>query len=448
MFENARELIEKYAIGKTVAAAVSGGSDSMALLTLLYEYHVDKKLTLKCVNVDHRIRENSAKDSEFVREYCKTLGVEFIGERIDVPARMEESGRGVESEAHFARKEFFERIISSGAADMVVTAHHRRDNAETVLLHLFRGSGVKGLSGMKSFSRGIFRPFLYTAKEEIDAFIADKKIPFVVDETNLASDYDRNYIRHEILPVILERFPWAERSIERTAMLSAEADNYIRESLDEAAFSLSDGAVTLNENFLTPPYIFEALRRAGKESDVYYPAVDAVMRLKSAGPCARIDIGGGYVAAREYGVVALFRQKDGGHECEYNIDLGSDDICIPINNIYAHIRKSSREEFEKNKTLPHVKFFDADKLKGKKIVLRARRDGDRFTPFGGGSRKLKEFFIDKKIPLRLRDGLMLLCEGGEVYAVVGLEISDKIKVTDNSARIYAVYSEDRDEENM
>ena len=446
MLENARELIEKYALGKVVAAAVSGGPDSMALFTLLREYHECGKLTLKCVNVDHCIRENSARDSEFVRELCKKSCVEFIGERIDIPRLSAESGRGLESEAHFARREFFDRVISSGIADMVVTAHHRRDNAETVLLHLFRGSGVNGLSGMKLFSRGVFRPFLYTAKEEIDAFIENEKIPFVVDETNLNSEYDRNYIRREVLPVIAARFPWAERSIERAALLSAETEKTLRESLDERAFSLIGGAVTLDEKYLTPPYIFEALRRAGKERDVYYAAITAVMGLKTASPCARVDIGGGFAAAREYGVVAFYERKEGANEVYCETDLSNDEVVLPAGSIYAHIRKSSRVEFEQNKTSPSIKFFDADALASKKIVLRNRREGDRFTPFGGGSRKLKEYLIDKKIPLRLRDSLVLLCEGSEVYAVVGLEISDKIKVTDKSERIYAVYTEERDEE--
>ena len=185
MLQSARENIQKFALGKTVAAAVSGGADSTALFFLLLGYHNEKKLTLKVLTVDHGIRKNSAADAAFVQELCKAHGIECRVSRLNVPQFAVSARRGIEAEAHLQRKAVYRAALEEGFCDLVATAHHMRDNVETVLLHLFRGCGLKGLSGMALCSdEGLFRPFLYTEKAEIDAYIEAEHIPIRVDETN------------------------------------------------------------------------------------------------------------------------------------------------------------------------------------------------------------------------------------------------------------------------
>ena len=434
MLEKAIQLIEKHALGKRVAAAVSGGEDSMALLWLLLEYRNAGKLSLLAVNVDHCIRKNSADDSRFVKEFCRAHGVEFAGEKIDVPALCKQSGRGVECEAHFARRSVFDTLLQSGRTDLIITAHHMRDNAETVLLHLFRGAGLKGLSGMNVLAEGIFRPFLTTQKEEVSAFVQQENIPFVTDETNADTEYNRNYIRHIILPEITVRFPAAERAICRTAEYAAQAEQAVRANLCPDAFCENCGAVSVKEEVLSAPYVFEALRRLGKDSDVYAATVDEVLALADKKPCARVDIGNGIVAAREYGVVTFYRAENASAEKE-----GDTPFVLRKNGQTVFDCGNGREVVvtEEKLTLPPERgtlVFDADKLPPD-CVLRHRKDGDRFTPFGGGSRKLKEYLIDNKVPLRLRDSLVLVCRGNEVLMIAGMQICDAIKVTPQSVRV-------------
>ncbi len=440
MLENAKRLIEQYALGKRVAAAVSGGEDSMALLALLMRYRDEKKLDLLVANVEHGIRPCSAQDSEFVRGFCARHGVEFICKTANIPAMSAESGRGEECEAHFFRRDFFSELIESGKADMVATAHHARDNAETVLLHLFRGCGLKGLSGMSVFGGGIFRPFLTTEKEEICEFIKQNAIPFVTDETNAITDYARNYIRHEILPRIRERFPSAEKAVCRTAEFAREADELIAMQLNKEAVFERDGVVLLKTEFLSPPYVFEALNRLGVVSDVYCTTVDSVVRLKDCKSGARADLGNGVIACNEYDAIAFYRAAEKDAEKSWEVPF---ELSASLNCEFITPTKKVKTERAEKPYFPNEKgslAFDADKIP-RGCVLRSRREGDRFTPYGGGSKKLKEYLIDKKLPARLRDGLILLACGGEVLAVLGVEISDKIKLDEQSVNAVRICAE-------
>lgn len=436
MLDKAKQLIQKYAFGKRVAAAVSGGEDSMALLSLLLQYHKAGVLTLWVVNVDHCLRAESASDSLFVKDYCKNNGIEYVCERVDIPALKAKSGRGTESEAHFARKEIFDKIISSGTADIVATAHHARDNAETVLFHLFRGAGLKGLGGMKILSGALFRPFLTTPKEEICEYVHYNNIKFVTDKTNADTDYDRNYIRHELLPRIRARFPAAERAICRAAAAASYADEYIASQIcDGAVIKNDDGSVSVDEKYLSAQCIFYALELLGKTKDVYSTAIESVQKLTGSKLCAKADIGDGIVAAREYGKVTFY--YDTATESFEPIPL-----TLPEERAVFRAGKSCVVTEKVDNVIPDKKtlYFDADKLP-ENCVWRTRKEGDRFTPYGGGSRKLKEYLIDNKVPKRLRDDLIMLCSDSEVLLIADKQISDKIKVSENSKRIYCVYTE-------
>ncbi len=162
MLEKATDILKTYATGRRIAVAVSGGRDSMCLLHLLTSLDFIDGKNLLVLNVEHGLRgQSSLADSEFVRRYCGKNGLKLIAERADVPSRCAESGRGEEEEARLFRREFFFRILNEGKAELVLTAHHSGDNAESVLMHILRGCGVSGLRGMDVMGGGILRPLLY-----------------------------------------------------------------------------------------------------------------------------------------------------------------------------------------------------------------------------------------------------------------------------------------------
>lgn len=440
MLESARQNIEKYALGKRVAVAVSGGEDSMALLYLFSEYAATGALQLQVVNVEHGIRATSANDTAFVRDYCAAHNIPFASYAVDIPVRCAVSGRGVEEEAHHARREIFQSVLKNDSADLVATAHHARDNAETVLLHLFRGCGLRGLSGMSVLSGGIFRPLLSTQKEEIEEYVRQNDIPYVVDESNVDTRYDRNYIRKEILPRIVARFSAAERSICRTAAVAANAYADMRSMLCEDAFYQEKDVVSLKKEFLSPPYVLEALRRVGRENDVYTVTIESVLQLKDGKSGASVDLGDGYVAAAEYDKITFYRKTDKPQIAPVPfVKPQGDDMTAAVGNVGVRLVRASYPcPTDRQGGDGVVLTVDTDTIPDG-CVWRRRRDGDVFTPYGGGTRKLKEYLIDKKVPKRLRDSLVLLCRDNQVLLIAGMEISDGVKVTEKSKNVYRVH---------
>ena len=436
MLAQAKQLIERYAAGKRVAAAVSGGEDSMVLLHLLQTYAERGQLELSVVHVNHAIRAAADADSAFVAAYCREHGLAFTGVRVDIPALCAVSGRGVECEAHFARRDIFSELIRSGKADLVATAHHARDNAETVLLHLFRGCGLQGLSGMRVLSDdGLFRPLLTTEKDDLCAYAQANAVPFVTDETNADTAFDRNYIRIELLPRIKARFPAAESAICRTAGVAAEADAALAAHLCADAFTENGDSVSLREEYVSAPYILEALKRLGKRSDVYASAVETVLKLQDAKPCARVDVTDGIVAAKEYGAVTFYRKNAVVMPPAAFVLPPVDEtaeIAAPQGTVALYLCRPPFVPVPKGELR-----LDADALP-QHCVWRTRRNGDRFAPFGGGTKKVKEYLIDQKVPLRLRDSLPMLCCDNTVWAIAGMEIADAAKVTPQSRNVLAI----------
>ncbi len=403
----------------------------MALFRLLLGYHKEKALCLKVLTVDHGIRENSASDAAFVENVCRENGIECRVSRLNVPESAAKSKRGIEAEAHFLRKQIYKEALASGFCDLVATAHHMCDNVETVLLHLFRGCGIKGLSGMRLCESSIFRPFLHTEKEEIDAFVKAENIPFVVDETNADTSFDRNYVRHKVLPVLAARFPSCEKAIARTALIAGESVQ------KGTGAEYRDGVATVDENALTAENIFEALRILGKDRDVYSADILRVQSLPECKPCAKATLSGGVIAAREYGKIAFYRSDPAPAFAPVSFKSSVSAGSVQCGDAFVSIRPAEKRGNEKG-----ALYFDMDKVP-LSSEWRTRRDGDRFTPFGGGEKKLKEYLIDKKIPLRERDGLLLLCDGNQVLVIAGVEIADTVRIDGSTTNIVCVKAVER-----
>ena len=428
MLSSARENVQKFALHKTVAAAVSGGADSMALFFLLLRYHEEGRLTLKVLTVDHGIRKSGAADAAFVQEICEKKGIECRVHRLNVPQSAKKAGRGIEAEAHILRKEIYRAALNEGWCDLVATAHHLRDNAETVLLHLFRGCGLKGLSGMAICREGIFRPLLHTDKAEIDAFVEAERIPFVTDETNADTSLARNYVRRIVLPAVRARFPQAEEAIARTALFAGER-------VKEGHAAEENGVAWVDEEALTAENIFEALRLLGREQDIYAADILRVQNLVHCKPCAKATLAGGVTAAREYGRIAFYRAQGALSFAPVPFAEGVAVGGFRCGDTFVSITPVPARGNEKG-----ALYLDANKVPAG-AVWRLRREGDCFTPFGGGAKKLKKYFIDKKIPLRKRDALPLLCNEGEVLVIAGVEIADAVKVEGEGARVLCVKAE-------
>ncbi len=411
--------------GKTLALGVSGGRDSLCLLHAALNCGAVEKSQLLAVHVNHGLRDQADSDELFVREFCLRNGVEFRAYRVNVKAESAKNGLTIEQAARNLRYAVFYDLIGNGEADVVLTAHHALDNAETVLMHLFRGAGLDGMRGMADGGTlPVVRPFLDVYPCELDEYCAQNGLKFVVDDTNFLDDADRNYIRLNVIPIIERRYKGAVRAINALSAECARACDYMESSIDPSLITYSDGAVLIADDALIGGLAARYVRRAlayFSTVDITREQTDRVVALAHMRIGASVELSGGIVAAREYGRVALYIPR---LECdaEYPVALGGnyiDGLAVDI------ARCDVSPQSVKGGAV------DFDKLDG--AVLRFRRDGDVFTPFGGKRKKLKQYFIDKKIPKRLRNRIPLICRGDEVLVAVGVEISDSVKQTADTA---------------
>ncbi len=434
--ERAKELILKYENAGKLGVAVSGGVDSMTLLHLVLSLVSPEKLVV--LNMEHGIRgEASLADTELVRSFAQSRGVAFVGRSVSVPELCSKSGRSEETEARLARREFFEDMLSDGVVDFVMLAHNEGDNTESVFMHLLRGSGIKGLIGMQEEDGKFLRPLLSVSREKIERYARENAIPYACDETNDEVKYSRNFLRNEVLPLLRSRYD-VDGAIKTLSNNALADETFIRSRLNEEEYiKKTDEGVELEESALSLPsaissrLIFKAASACGRKCDITSKHIEAVRSLKNSANGKKVEMGGDLVAIKEYGKIVICYQSETPYEeIEFSLGLNS-------------FGDGTVEVYPTEPTLARGKLIiDGDKIPDGSVI-RHRKEGDEFKPYGGGSKKLKEYLIDKKIPRRKRDSLPLLCYNNKVLAVFGVEISDEVKITQKTVNAFELkYTED------
>lgn len=205
----------------------------MALLSLLIKYRSKFDIKLIVAHINHLIREESTEDEQFVENFCKLNEIEFYSKSENIIELSEKNKRGIEDIAREVRYNFFYEIMKKTGANKICIAHNKNDNAETVLMNIFRGTGISGLEGIKSIEYGIYiKPLINVLKRDIEDFIKREYIGIRIDKTNFENDYTRNKIRNIILPEISKINPSIENSIARLSEIIAEANDYIKNQVD------------------------------------------------------------------------------------------------------------------------------------------------------------------------------------------------------------------------
>ena len=414
--------------GKNVAVALSGGQDSMALLYYMLSVKDLYHFNIKAINVEHGIRgQNSIDDTNFVISICQKLSVPLRTFLVDVLLKAEELKFSIEQTARLLRYQCFSQAVEEGFCDYVLTAHHQSDNAETVIFNMCRGAGLKGLKGIDKQNSYILRPLLNVTKQEIIDYTLKHSIPYVSDETNDDTDYTRNYLRHNVLPELKKVFPEAEKSISRLTEIVKEEDAFLEE-LTLNTIILKDGYAEIPIS--AHPVIVKrgailALKHLGVIKDYEKLHAELVDSLKNLNNGNEISLPKNVTAIKEYDKLVLFREQ------EFNFTP------VPLKegvyqglNYTLEIKKvNSNISFQRDSL-----YIDQDKLP-KNTVIRLRQEGDVFKKFGGKSKKLKDYFIDKKVPKRLRDKILVGADGKNILFIAGIEISDDLKVDKNTINV-------------
>lgn len=412
--------------GEVVGVGCSGGSDSLALLHYLAKHQEKLDIEVVAIHVDHQIRENSWADAEFVKERAQELGIRFYKFRVDVPKLAKEKGLGIEEAAREARYGVFKTLVNKGVVDKIALAHHMQDQAETILMHIFRGSGLSGAKGMSAISNKIYvRPMLNTSKSEIFDYLSENRLEYCEDSTNEDNTYNRNFVRNVILKEVSLRWPNAINSIVNFGKAVKEDDEYINKQVYDDAVMVEDKAVKIPTSYflydmaIASRIIFRALKNIGVNKDIERKHINLIADLAISGENGKkISLPFDVFAVKEYDYLTICNKQKEKSSFEAEFKCGEIDVAN-----FGKIIVKRVKDYENVDGL----LIDYRKVP-KDAVWRFRQDGDVFTKFGGGTKKLKAFLIDKKVPARLRDFLPVLASGNEVYVVAGVEISEKVKV--------------------
>ena len=453
--------------GDRVVVGVSGGADSVCLLFVLLSLQEKYDLHFSVVHVHHGIRPEADEDAAYVKKICQEKGIPFTYVRREIPAEAKALGCSEEEAGRRARYEVFEEILQKEGGGKIAVAHNANDRAETMLFHLFRGTGLTGLSSIKPLREQVIRPILCLERWEIEAYLESLGVAYCHDKTNDSDDYTRNKIRHHILPFAeAEIVNGAVGNMVRTADILAETENYIEEQVEEAK-------KTLVQRIAMP----SAVDGAGYKVDCAgYLKLHSVLKkrllltlLKELSPMHK-DIGAVHVEAvhalfeqegnrqvhlpyrirgrREYEAVLLERSTL-REDLEEEVLVG--DILQDTHEVIVQ-REDGIFTFTlwevspgelKDKDIPqnqYTKWFDYDKIK-ECLVIRYRQTGDYLCTGSGGNlhhKKIKDYMIDEKIPERLRDRISLPTDGAHVLWVPGYRISEYYKVDSSTKRILQI----------
>lgn len=440
---------------KRICVALSGGGDSVALFYALQERAGEWNMSLSAINVEHGIRgESSRADTEFVKQLCERENIPLYCYSEDVPCLAEEWGMSAEAAARTVRYRIFLDILRQDKADYIATAHHAGDNAESVLFNLLRGSALTGAGGIRGFvnarelaaaispetraedadilrGKGIVRPLLSVPKSEILAYLRENKLEWREDESNADTAYTRNFLRREVLAPARERFPALDKALYNFSRAAREDDEFLY-TLAEEYFTAGE-VCFISENAPKPLFLracLLALRHFGVEKDYTLQNLLDICDIAEGENGKAVDLPRGIVARREYGAVSFYRKEPPQTAPEYPFGEGEfafGKLCVRVVQ-GKHPAESS--------ALRRALYIDGARLP-ENCVLRTRKEGDVFQKFGSGTKKLKEYFIDEKIPQRLRGGIPLVACGKEVFAVCGCEISEKVKIGEN-ADVYTI----------
>ncbi len=445
--------VEKYQ-GSRVAVALSGGVDSVSLLHAFKEGAAANCIVLSALHVEHGIRgEESVRDMQFCQTLCKEWGIPLKIVRVSVPDLVKEGGGNLENVARSVRYGAFHSLLEEDEADFVATAHHADDVAETVLFRLARGTGVSGMKAIMEYD-GIIRPLLSRTRAEIEAYAAEHHLPHVEDLTNGDENYTRNYIRHTVLPAFGKIHRNATKHLVEFSALAAEEDDFLQ-TLAESNITRLAGEervpVGLPDVLFARACLF-CMRQYAPGGGYTRANIEEIKKLKTlqSGKKVALPVSDGNKAA------TLYAFREGGEvvfDWEYR-DSAPKPVEIPFTvgkrkvdrlpatplglGIYTapspFTAREADETFSADYGIKRKQLFvDLDAFPDG-CVVRARREGDMITPYHAPRKTLKKFLTDRKISARLSKKLPVIAKGSEVYAVVGVEIADSVKVTEHTVR--------------
>lgn len=428
-----------------VLVALSGGADSVALLCVLKDLGVD----IVAVHCNFHLRgEESVRDENFVRELTSKLGVACHFADFDVYSYSAKYGLSLEMACRELRYDFFRTKSDEVSAGAIAVAHHRDDNAETFFLNILRGTGIAGLAGIKPRNGNIIRPLLDVRRPDIEEYLKDKGMDYVVDSTNNENDFKRNKLRNIILPLLRKSFDGADTAIANTIAncggcyaIYKDAVNRIRKEAvhTENGKIVIDG-VKLMSTASPETALYECVKESGFNAAQGTEMLEALSRSKTG---ARF-ISSSHEAVINRGRIEIVLLRDEEfEECIMKIGSYGSQIFRNLRITFQH-----KDESFKIVRSSSVAYFDS-RISCCDIRLRRWKEGDKFRPFGmKGYKKLSDLFVDKKLSLADKRRVRVVTADGEIVWVAGIRASDKFRVDETTTDVVIMEMLDNDTSEM
>jgi len=434
--------------GDRVIVAVSGGPDSVCLLEILLRLRETLNVSLIVAHLDHGLRPGEdERETEFVETLARRLGIPCSCERASQLA--DAPGVCLEERARKIRYRFFEGVLDRYHAQRLALGHNKNDQAETVVMNMLRGSGSAGLSGMPPVRENRYiRPLIRITREEIAAYLREKGLAYMTDSSNLDNRYLRNRIRLELMPILSTYQPRLIERLEDLAFLcreenrfmEREAERWLQEMIilgPEGSFDISIDELKALPVPLRYRVIRGAIRRAkGNLRRMDLGHIRAIIELiANRRPQPRINLPGHIVVKKRYNQLR-FCVGEEAHSFEFSYPIaGAGRYHLDHINRTIICEEISRAEFPGRSPSDWQCFLDLETLRWP-LILRNFRPGDRFMPLGlNGFKKLKDIFIDKKIPYDERRRIPILESHGDIIWVGGIRIDHRYRVREDTRRI-------------
>lgn len=428
-----------------VLIAFSGGPDSVFALHFLNKFKRKYKIDLCAVHFNHGLRgKESDEDEKFAGEFCKRIHVPFVSKKINVKILAKKNKLSIEEAARSLRYNYLKQIALKTRCNKIVTAHNQSDNTETILMNLFCGTGLSGLSGIPIRRGNIIRPMLCLTKQEIVEYLENEKIGYRVDSSNLSSDHTRNYIRNRILPLIKiklnpaidEALFRSSKNFERALRLNEKLIDRLIEQFtiqNPNAISIQLSLAKLFGREI-PGEVLKAVLKTYFNHEFEFDDYLKINSLIEKQKGKRVQLSKNLLAYREEDCIRIERLLKSSNQ-KVEVKIG-EQIVVGQKKIGIELAEEKRIEFDGT---GREEFISADRL-DEKFILRTWKPGDKFKPLGmKGFKKVSDFLTDLKTPSSQKENQLVLLNRNQIVWIVGLRIDDRFKLNPRTKKIYKLW---------
>lgn len=430
-FISENKLLKK---GDKVLIALSGGPDSVFLLHFLNKYKKKFEIEFGAVHINHLLRgKNSDRDELFCKTICSELKIPFYSTRKNVNSFAKKNKLSIEIAARKIRYNFFKDVCSKNKFDKILTAHNSDDNAETVLLNLVKGSGLKGIAGIPVIRENIIRPILCLTKKEILDYLESNRFEFRIDESNLKNDFERNFLRNKVIPLLQESInPSLSKNVLTTSLNLQKVVNEIDKSYDHVKSLIKVKAssfIKIPVNILTRNNVFlaYAIKQIFVENFSVKIGSSDLKKIfsivhKQTG-CSE-ELSGKLILKKERNEIVIEQRTAPEKEVRISIKINEEKN---IGDKFLEIKKIHPQKIIMDKS-KYVEFISAEKLKTN-FIVRNWVEGDKFFPIGmKGTKKISDYLNDIKISSFEKKNQLILENDGKIVWVIGQRLDDRFKI--------------------